>query len=137
MPRPKKAMAIQKKNEDVKKWFKSGPVQEITREDWFKMHPIHRHLYNAYKRKEQLEKELEIVTGEIKSMSVPIMEAIKNDPNSIFNDWAWIETMHQSKPKWKEIAISINEKKALKLAKEYLSKKFPFLRIKFIHPNKD
>lgn len=139
MPRMKaiKKENDQKKKEDVKKWFKTGPIQEITREDWFRMNPIHRHIYNAYKRQEELTKELETVTNDIKSLSAPVMETIKNDPNHPFNQWAWIETMHQSKPKWKEIAIAINERKALKMAKEYLQKKFPFLRIKFIHPNKD
>jgi hypothetical protein len=137
---PKKSPNAQLKEqtkEDVKKWFKTGPVDEITREDWFKMDPIHRNLYNNYRRKSQLESELKQVEEEIAALSAPIMEVIKTNPLHPFNKWAWIERMPQTKPKWKEIAISINEKKALKLAKEYAQKIFPFLRIKYIHPNKD
>jgi hypothetical protein len=128
---------LKQKNEDVKKWFKTGPIEEIDKEKWFKMDVMHRHLYNAYRRQEQLKTELDTVTAEIAALSAPIMEAIKDNPQHPFGNWAWIETMRQTKPKWKEIAISINEKKALKLAAEYLQKSFPFLRIKYIHPDKD
>jgi hypothetical protein len=133
----RKSAQLKQKNEDVKKWFKTGPIEEIDKEKWFKMDVMHRHLYNAYRRQEQLKSELETVTAEIAALSAPIMEAIKDNPQHAFGNWAWIETMRQTKPKWKEIAISINEKKALKLAAEYLQKSFPFLRIKYIHPDKD
>lgn len=137
MARPKKSPENEKKKEEVKKWFKTGPIDEIDKEAWFKMDPKHRELYNLYRNQQTLQTELSLVTSQIETLSNHIMEQIKDNPNHPYNDWSWIEKMHQSKPRWKQIALAINEKKALKMAKEFASKAFPFLRIRFIHPNKD
>jgi hypothetical protein len=138
MARPRKSPAADpKKKEEVTKWFKTGPIDEIDKEAWFKMDSKHRELYNLYRNQQTLQTELNLVTSQIETLSKHIMEQIKDYPSHPYNSWAWVEKMHQTKPKWKQIALAINEKKALKLAKEYTSKVFPFLRIRFIHPNKD
>jgi hypothetical protein len=122
------------KSDPVNKWQKTGPVAEINRELWMGLDQQHRVIYNLYKRKQKLEAQLESINNQIGTEEAYIWEELDSNPAGPVSKWAWIEIMKQTKPKWKEIALSLNKTKALRLAKEYVQKEYPFLRIKYIHP---
>lgn len=122
------------KADPVHKWQKTGPVAEIDQKLWMMMNQQHRVIYNLYRRKQELEAQLESIEKQISTEEAYVMEELENNPAGPTSKWAWIEIMKQTKPKWKEIALKCDKTKALQLAKEYAQREYPFVRIKYIHP---
>jgi hypothetical protein len=110
-----------------------GDVEDLTTEEYRKLNPIHKQLYNDYQEKLHLEELLEAINDRIKLAKDSLLEGIQKKELNF--DWAWVYEVSAGKPKWKEEFIRTNSTAAAEeVAKRYKGKKIPKVGIKYIDP---